>query len=463
MNGLPDAYLAQMKDLLGDDYPAYLASLAEERRFGLRTNDGKMASEAFAALSPFSLTRIPWVPNGFFYDGKAERPARHPYYYAGLYYLQEPSAMTPAALLDVQPGERVLDLCAAPGGKSTQLGAALRGRGVLVTNDVSNSRAKALLKNIELFGIRNAVVTSDRPDRLAERFAGYFDKILIDAPCSGEGMFRKDAAVSKAWEEHGNAWYAALQKEIVTQAVPMLKPGGKLLYSTCTFSPLEDEGTVQEMLDAFPDLHVADLPRYEGFAPGMPERVPHGDPSLAKCVRIFPHRMPGEGHFIALLEKEGELAPNPPYEPAPDKSVLKDEPFAAFVKQYLPEGYLARLTRHGERILMRPDQPLALSGLRVMRGGWLIGESAKNRFEPSQAFAMGLRAEDFSRTVVLEPDGDEVIRYLKGETIPVPDGTSGKGYVLVCVRAGEEAFPLGFAKYNGAMLKNLYLSGWRWM
>ena len=164
-----------------------------------------------------------------------------------------------------------------------------------------------------------------------------------------------------------------------------------------------------------------------------------------------------------MLEKEGEIAPNPPYEPAPDKSVLKDEPFAAFVKQYLPEGDLGRLTRHGERILMRPDQSLALSGLRVMRGGWLIGESAKNRFEPSQAFAMGLRAEDFSRTVVLEPDGDEVIRYLKGETIPVPDGTSGKGYVLVCVRAGEEAFPLGFAKYNGAMLKNLYLSGWRWM
>ena len=214
--------------------------------------------------------------------------------------------MTPAQLLPIEDGDRVLDLCAAPGGKSTELAAKLNGTGVLVSNDISNSRAKALLKNLELFGISNAFVMSESPHKLAQYFPLYFDKILIDAPCSGEGMFRKEPAVIKSWIEHGNAFYAKLQREIVADALQMLRPGGMLLYSTCTFSPMENEETIQYMMEICPELQIMPVERYSGFGEGL---VTEGNSSLKECVRIWPHKMKGEGHFLALLKKgEGERA-----------------------------------------------------------------------------------------------------------------------------------------------------------
>ena len=460
---LPEQFICQMKELLGDEYEAYEKSFQETRVYGLRLNDRKLTPEQFEAISPWPVRRIPWIPNGFYYGGES-KPAKHPFYFAGLYYLQEPSAMTPAHILDVRPGERVLDLCAAPGGKSTQLGAALAGRGVLVSNDISNSRAKALLKNLELFGIPNSVVLSEAPHRLVSPFHAYFDKILIDAPCSGEGMFRKEPSVMKSWLEKGNAYFAKLQREILLDAVQMLKPGGKLLYSTCTFCPQENEGSVQFLLDRCPDMHVIPVPRYEGFAPGMPEKIENGDVSLRECVRIWPQRMEGEGHFLALLQKDGICTPDTPGPFLPDHTVEKNTEFQAFLKMLAPDFDRSRMVQRGEWIQQLPDQPLELNGLRVMRCGLLMGECRKNRFEPSQALAMALKPEQFSNCMVY-PDGDErLIRYLKGETITVPDGAGDvRGWVLVCIKAGEGVYPLGFAKGTGSSLKNKYLAGWRWM
>ena len=298
---LPEEFASRMKEMLGEEYDAFLESYQLPRSYGLRVNTGKITGEALREQAPFALRQIPWVKEGYFY-GEGDIPARHPYYAAGLYYLQEPSAMTPASRLPVEPGERVLDLCAAPGGKATALGAALGGQGLLVANDISNSRARALLRNLELFGISNAFVTSETPAKLAEVFPGFFDKILVDAPCSGEGMFRKDPAVMKTWEAGRPEYFAGLQREIVRQAVRMLRPGGKMLYSTCTFSREENEGTISWLLKEFPEMELLPMEGYEGFDGGRPQWG-DGNSALTRCVRIWPHKMDGEGHFLALLEK----------------------------------------------------------------------------------------------------------------------------------------------------------------
>ena len=222
---LPKKFCDEMKRILGEEYPAYLASMEDTRKYGLRVNTAKISVEDFLKISPFELTPIPYVDNGFYYDPEVA-PAKHPYYFAGLYYLQDPSAMTPASRLPVEEGDVVLDLCAAPGGKATELAAKLHGTGLLIANDISSKRAKALLKNIELFGVENSFIVTEYPQKLQEYFTGFFDKILIDAPCSGEGMFRKEPSMVKAWEQNGPEFYAKLQEEILRQALPMLKPGG---------------------------------------------------------------------------------------------------------------------------------------------------------------------------------------------------------------------------------------------
>ena len=246
---LPVEFLEAMERLLGDEYQEFLDSYDLPRRNGLRVNRLKVGAGEFEGHAPFALERIPWTDNGYYVDWR-NMPARHPYYNAGVYYLQEPSAMAPAQILPVQPGDRVLDLCAAPGGKATELGARLDGRGLLVANEISSARARALLRNIEVFGIRNALVTNESPARLAERFPAYFDKVLVDAPCSGEGMFRKDPDVVKAWYPEKVKECAAVQREIILQAADMLRPGGYMVYSTCTFAPEENELILLHLLQS---------------------------------------------------------------------------------------------------------------------------------------------------------------------------------------------------------------------
>ena len=454
---LPEKFEKRMRELLGAEYDAFAKGYDAEHAAGLRVNTMKLSAEAFADIAPVEVRPIPWVKNGFYYNADVAQPAKHPYYFAGLFYIQEPSAMTPAAVLPVTPGEKVLDLCAAPGGKSTELAAKLSGEGVLVSNDISNSRAKALLKNLELFGTKNAVIVSEPPAKLAERFDGYFDKILVDAPCSGEGMFRKSPAIMKNWEQYGVEYYQKLQREILPSAVKMLRPGGMLLYSTCTFSPEEDEDTLAFLLREYPELSMEESPLwYEGFATGRPEWA-NAPEETKKAIRIWPHRMEGEGHFVALLKKseeaQGGFSSIERVRPA-KLSGEAEEFFKRLSLTLAPERIVAR----EERLYYLPEGLPDLTGLRILRSGLLLGEMKKNRFEPSQALACALKMEEYDNCYNLTAEDEDVIRYLKCETItakePVQDG-----FVLVCV----DGYPLGWGKANGGVIKNKYLAGWRMM
>ena len=436
MSSLPNDFTEEMKRLLGEEYEAFLASYRETPRAGLRLNTRRETAEDFPEKLPFSLSRVPWISNGYYY-GEGDSPAKHPYYYAGLYYLQEPSAMTPASLLPVEPGDRVLDLCAAPGGKATELGAKLQGQGCLFANDISNSRAKALLKNLELFGIGNCMVTSETPERLAEVYPGYFDKILIDAPCSGEGMFRKDPGMVKSYAEKGPSYYADLQRTILTQVVKM----------------------------------------------------------LAGCVRIWPHRMEGEGHFAALLQKEDSMmtmscrmeeancaGKELPFVGGRCKGGNKKQAssgkgaersggtlpqeaadFLSAIGHPLAENLAEGTVMVKEnRVYVLPAGIQAAPGIRYLRTGLYLGDiGKKGQFEPSQALAMTLSAAICPCSIDLPVSDDRVIRYLKGETLDVDDLVTpkAKGWQLVCV----DGFALGWGKLSGGTLKNKYCTGWRWM
>ena len=464
---LPGQYIRNMRSLLGEEYPLYEKALEEPRLYGLRVNTAKISTEEFERIVPFPIRKIPYINNGYFYDGESVQPAKNPLYFAGLYYLQDPSAMTPASRLPVSPGDRVLDLCAAPGGKSTELAAGLDGCGILVANDISAKRAKALQKNIELFGFSNTLITTEYPEKLAGFFPHFFDRILIDAPCSGEGMFRKDPDMIKAWDEEANQRYAAMQEDIVRHALPMLAPGGYLLYSTCTFSPTEDEGTVMKILQMDESLSLVEPEGYEGFAHGLVDAVPDGVEDLKKCVRIFPHRMEGEGHFLALFHKAGEpdISGYGGKKKKSSRSLSKEEralwdDFSVGLRR---DFAIERIESH-EGVLFYDVEGLPdVKGLRFLRKGVYLGECKKNRFEPSQALAMVLEKDEYENVLDLSPDDDRAVRYLKGETLSEIPGSEGdiaalqNGWVLVCV-AG---FPLGWGKKTGSTIKNKYHASWR--
>lgn len=458
---LPDKFTEKMKTILKDEYGDFIKSYENRRLYGLRINTLKISCEEFEKIAPFEIKKIPWIDNGYYYNESAQ-PSKHPYYHAGLYYLQEPSAMTPASRLPVNEGEAVLDLCAAPGGKATELGAKLGGEGVLVANDISSSRAKALLKNIELFGIRNPFVVSESPAKLALYFEGFFDKILLDAPCSGEGMFRKDPSVIKNYEAGDTSYYEKLQREIITPAVNMLKPGGMLMYSTCTFSPGENECQMDYLLKKFPEMELTCIDGYEGFDCGHPEWA-EGNENLRKCVRIWPHKMEGEGHFLALLKKRGgESIPGPSLSYlSVDKSLKKRlEYFYEFAKDLSWDIDESRLEIRGERLFYMPGLLGKLTGMRFLRNGLYMGDILNKRFEPSQALAMAIKPGEYSKTISFENDDIRVIKYLKGETIEISESEdTGRGIRLFCV----DGYPLGWGKLNNGILKNKYHSGWRLM
>lgn len=456
---LPEEFEEKMKKLLKEEFPEYMECYDKPRFYGLRVNTAKISVEEFKKICPFSIRPVPWIENGFYYDGETVVPAKHPYYYAGLYYLQEPSAMTPASRIPIEPGDKVLDVCAAPGGKATELGARLLREGVLVANDLSSSRAKGLLKNIEVFGIGNVLVLSEEPGKLLRYFPEYFDKILIDAPCSGEGMFRKDKRMVKAWEEHGPEFFSNIQRNLILQAAQMLKPGGMLLYSTCTFDSRENEQVIEHLIDVYPEFQIVPMEGYEKFAPGRPELTVSGREELSDTVRIFPHRMEGEGHYLALLKKskvqgegEGTLAKSSGKAEVPRE--LKE-----FLEDVRTPFETGRMDVRGERVYYMPEELPYVRGIRFLRTGLLLGEVKKNRFEPSQAFAMYLKKEEYKKTIDMSAEDERIFRYLKGETLEVSDlaGSSEKGWYLVCV----DSFPLGWGKLANGTLKNKYLPGWR--
>lgn len=470
MADLPQSFLDSMKEILGEDYEAFLAGFDGQRQYGLRVNTLKMNLEEFERIAPFHLKKVPWISNGYFYEAE-DVPAKHPFYSAGLYYLQEPSAMTPASRLKVQPGERVLDLCAAPGGKATELGAALQGEGLLVANDINTARARALLRNLELFGISNSFVTNEPPHVLAERFPEFFHKIMVDAPCSGEGMFRKNPAVVDSWQEKGPEYFSKLQREIIVQAADMLLPGGMMFYSTCTFSPLENEKTITHLLKERPDMEVIPMEDYEGFAEGLTSyRGEVFDESCKLCRRIWPHKMSGEGHFMALLHKKSGTQQQVQQTVSQSsiwwekcKGLNKEQKAAA--EDFFSHVNIAydgkRIDVRGDNLYYLPAPKYDGRGLHFLRNGLFMGEFKKKRFEPSQPFALALHAQYFDQVLDFPADDERLSRYLRGETLDVSDLIAGekkrKGWQLVMV-AGH---PLGFGKLVNNNLKNKYPAGWR--
>lgn len=471
---LPEKFLERMQNMLGEEYPAFLESLSGKRYRALRLNPLKTRIQEGKEKLPFALSPVPWTKNGFYYE-EEEQPGKHPYHEAGLYYIQEPSAMAPvpclmeecasvaaiperqeehvsaAAIPERQeepatPG-RVLDLCAAPGGKSTQIAEYMRGRGMLITNEIHPQRAKILSENIERMGISNAIVLNETPESLSKRFIAFFDRILVDAPCSGEGMFRKNDNAGEEWSEENVALCAERQDGILDCAATMLKPGGRLVYSTCTFAPAEDEGSVSRFLETHPDF------------------------CLEKEERLMPHKIKGEGHFLAVLHREGGQLSSAATAGTEKSLTLKDcREFLDFAKEALtiPAEELTEekiLLRFGEQLYLAPTETPSLRGLKVLRPGLHLGTVKKNRFEPSHALALFLKKEQVVHAVNLACDGTAVRKYLEGQTLTIGEGCDvemadaalPKGWCLVCV----DGYSLGWGKAAGAVLKNHYPKGLR--
>ena len=427
---LPEAFLKRMENQLGAEYPEFLKSLERPRAVALRFNPLKGP----APHLPFVGENVPWEPMGYYYD-PTERPGLHPYHEAGVYYLQEASAMSAVALLDPRPGEKICDLCAAPGGKSTQIAGRMLGQGLLLCNEYSPARAKILSRNIERMGVANAIVTNEKTENLAARLPGFFDRVLVDAPCSGEGMFRKEEAAVTDWSQQTVEMCAARQAEILDNAAKLLKPGGRLVYSTCTFAPEENEQTVEAFLARHPEFvpESVDAPWFAAGENGT--------------YRMWPHKLLGEGHFGAVLRKlEGEET-----DISEERGTAFPKPWLAFAKECgieLPEGINLSF---GDRLYLAPWGCPELKGLRVLRPGLELGERKKDRLEPAHALA--LWGKHFARVLDLDPQGEEIGKYMHGDVLPCRE----KGWCLVSVGG----YSIGWGKSDGNQLKNHYPKGLR--
>lgn len=445
---LPEGFEARMCALLGSEYEDFLASFDRPLCTGLRRNPLKTGFTG--DLSRFSLSPVPWCPTGFYYDA-VSRPGLSPYHAAGLYYLQEPSAMAPAELLDPQPGERVLDLCAAPGGKSTQLAGKLRGKGLLVCNEINAKRAKILSGNIERLGISNALVLNEHPKRLEERFAGYFDKILVDAPCSGEGMFRKDRDARGEWSEGNVKLCAARQDELLREAWRALKPGGTLIYSTCTFNRDEDEGALERMLGwAEDEAAQAGEVAVDASWGIVCERV-----GAFRTFRFYPHRARGEGFFAAVVRKAfdaGGRCRTPKARRTVFASV--DRAAAAELRCWVnsPERMCfvtVADTCYGYYVAQAEAVKALAEALPVIYSGVAMGQLFKGRLrpDPALAFFCGLNRD---AVPTAELDEEQTLRFLRRQEIGA--GPFAEGINLVCARGRA----LGFAKRIGNRVNNMY-------
>ena len=488
---LPEQFKTRMKEYLEVSYEAFIASYETSEVKGIRLSSFFRGDGPFAMGSlPLSIEsvngqiesganwqKVVWCDNGYFLnadDFNEIRPGKHPLHEAGAYYIQEPSAMAPVAYMDIRPGDRVLDLCASPGGKSTQIAALLRGEGILVSNEIMPDRAKILSENIERMGVRNALVISEDPRNISDRFYGFFDKILVDAPCSGEGMFRRSDVAINEWSLDNVANCAKRQEWILDEAAKMLRENGTLCYSTCTFSKEENELQIVNFLERHEEFSLGEMTKFEGmrsgFAAGEYESV---------GIRIFPHEANCEGHYLCKLVKKRRMSgqesgchedkavnkvmPLGGFEPElskKDAADLKemykffDETFSeeSDFKEYIKER---KITRFKDRVYLLPKECPKLDGLKVLRPGLHLGTILKNRFEPGHALAKCLSCYDVKRACILEPDGDEAKKYIAGETFNF-DGDLPGWYVVF---AG--IYPLGWGKLTNPIMKNHYPKGLR--
>lgn len=481
---LPEQFLHRMQEMLGGEYEAFVDSFSGDRHQALRLNalkesrDGESAAQFLAPAanaagqSGFHFTKVPWAENGYYYE-KTDFPGKHPYHEAGMYYIQEPSAMAPVTLLEARPGEQILDLCAAPGGKSTQIAAAMKGEGLLIANEIHLARAKILSENVERMGIRNACVTNETPKHLAEVFPEFFDKILVDAPCSGEGMFRKNEVAGEEWSPENVVLCGERQDEILDCAAKMLRPGGRLVYSTCTFAPTENEGSIYRFLLRHPEFSVAEIAKEElGIdGDGVPEYLKFSDITaeasggtmpeenvLVKTLRLWPHKVKGEGHYAAVLVKEGEMPDGyrgiavGGLQKGVGEKALGEYP--DFAKEFLKKKLQGTFMKFGDNIYLMPENMPNLKGLKVLRPGLHIGTLKKNRFEPSHALALSLAPTDAVNVYNLDSKENTIHAYLNGQTFPAE---GEKGWYLICV----DGFSIGWGKLAGGIMKNHYPKGLR--
>lgn len=478
MPAIPPLFLERMSRFLGEEYPAFVKSLSAAPKSGLRVNTLKLPMDEFENISPFALGgRVAWCPSAFLLEGE-EKPGKHPYHLAGLYYLQDPSAMAPAELLfsiPMREEERVLDLSAAPGGKTTHLAALMRGRGLLVANEIKNKRVGHLAQNVERWGAGNVVVTNETPERLADHFGAFFDRVLVDAPCSGEGMFRKDMGARLDWSPGMVAGCAIRQGNILRVAAKLVKPGGYLLYSTCSFAPEENEGVIAQLLDEFPTFEVVKLPLFDGFVGGKPEWLEgkaKEERGAQGAARLFPHRLEGEGHFACLLRKSDAGA-----DFEAERQQMKrrsggdaerqrtkrgsggetETPNLRFWREFARDALTAdwaeeRLRVTGERLYYLPKGNPDFGRLRVVHPGIWLGSLKKGRFEPAHPLALFLKPGEMKNFVSFPADSRELAAYLRGESLDM----NAKGWAVVCANG----WPVGWGKGAQGMLKNHFPRGW---
>ena len=425
MYKLPEKFIENMKKQLPEnEWEAFFACYEKKPYKGVRLNPLKGGMDELKARLPFLGEQVEWEKNGYYTE--EEKLGGSPYHFAGLFYSQEPSAMCAAPLLEVQEGEKVLDLCSAPGGKGTQLACAMNGKGLIVLNEPISSRAKILSQNVERMGIKNAVVLNEYPETLAKRFAGYFDKILVDAPCSGEGMFRKNAeeALSE-WSEENVAMCAERQASILDCATEMLKKGGRLVYSTCTFAYAEDEGQVCDYLQKYPEMR------------------------LVKQEKLYPHKVKGEGHFAALFEKTEKTAEWDTRMKTAKNSVTQksERAYRDFEKSFFHEKFAFRLFENNGVLYELPEEVFDWKGLNILRVGVRLGEVKNDRFEPSHSLVACVKASECKKVLDLALEDARVEQYLHGEMI---EGNIPNGWCLVCV----DGYPLGLGKSVNGSIKN---------
>lgn len=457
---LPIEFEKKMKAFLGDEWDDFLYSYDNNRFQALRFNTLKVQSpeERMRILKTLKISsdkKVSWANEAYYFDENV-RPGKHPYHEMGLYYIQEPSAMSAAALLAPKPGMRVIDLCAAPGGKSTQLATYLGDSGLLVSNEINTQRSRILSQNIERMGIKNAIVTNEDSFVLASHFPGFFNAIQVDAPCSGEGMFRKLPEAIEQWSMENVAICAERQKEILDNAAVMLKPGGTIVYSTCTFSKEENEDVIEYFLERHPDF------------------------TLEEMERFWPHKVDGEGHFVAKLVRRGSVDTgfksdrqtkkiknnkNRKNETKPALTKENMKLLSEFLDETISDDMAAliknsRLVMFGEQLYRLPDMEVDIKGLKVQRAGLHIGEFKKQRFEPSHSLALALKLSEAKNVVKLTCDNPQTIGFFNGQSVMLSDEQAAeckKGWALVCV----DGYPAGWGKVNGTQVKNHYPKGLR--
>lgn len=493
---LPQLFTERMKQMLGEEATDFFRAYEREPYKALRRNPQKMGREAFLTKMPFSLSPVFWEENGFYYEMQ-DQPGKHPFHEAGVYYIQEPSAMAPAGLLEAAPGEKILDLCAAPGGKSTQIGAAMQGEGILVCNEIHPARAKILSENIERMGITNALVLNESPERLAEILPDYFDRILVDAPCSGEGMFHKNEEAQEEWSPENVTRCAERQDGILDRAAEMLHDGGRLVYSTCTFAPAENEGTILRFLRRHPEFTVIEPSWQADISSGSSQWAadvdgtyltctPQEEEALQRTIRLWPHKVKGEGHFAAVLRKNGSREGSRLCfgrgGVQPGIGVQDYKSFLDFAKENLklPSGVFDGkiFVRFGEQLYLAPGDMPALKGMKVLRPGFHLGTLKKGRFEPSHALALALSPDkarhvfDFPIESTKERTGNSSVGNSTGDSMDnskvspgIRDYLNGltfscegeKGWYLITV----EGCSIGWGKLAGNVMKNHYPRGLR--